>query len=437
MIETLDNIDRLPSPTQKSDVERYVCAGRPFICTDLLHDSLLARFCDRDAVIDVFADSLIRDPNGGRVEMTVRDYFARAEVPPGSLNVSFPPKLHDELIALAQRSPIGADAMFLTAWMGRQRCLQRLHCDMDGRHNFLVQAFGDKRISLVPPAQTQKLMPALDKRLLFSEVPLHRYDAAEKLRFLRFVDGRDALLRPGEALYIPPLWWHAVEYLSDSFSVSWRPEPTPLFAELSTAWRHLWTSEWPLWQGIVSALASDPDAAAAFGERARAVHRLLVDGAGREARLRLRELHDTLCPGRYALPFGNADLPTFEPRDERPLPPKRDAWRADDVPRLQPYLRFAVTSAGGASAILVVDDKRVVAEVALDDGDADSMQALANALQRPDAHATVAELAGELGCEVEDLAAILEQLAAEGWVATALRRDGAAPARASRSDERA
>lgn len=416
MIETLENIERLPSPTLRSDVERHLGSGRPFICADLLHGSLLQRISDRDGVIELFAEAKLLDPNRGHLDLTVREYFARPAVSPGSLNASFPPALHRELTAMAQRSPIGSDDMFLTAWMGRTGCLQRLHCDMDGRHNFLVQAFGDKRVSLVPPAETQKLLPALDMQLLFSEVPFHRYSAAEKLRFLRFVDGRDALLRPGEALYIPPLWWHAVEYLTDSFSISWRPEPTPLLRELSTAWPHLWKGEWPLWQGVVATLASSPEAAARFGERALAVRRLVGDSAARGAHQALRALHDELCPGRYALPLGSADRAVFEARAERPLPPRRAAWQPDEVPRLQPGLRFAVGPSGDATAILVIDRATVVAEVPLDADDVDVMVALVTALQRPGARATVAALAGELGCAVEDLAAILEQFAAEGWV---------------------
>jgi hypothetical protein len=251
--------------------------------------------------------------------------------------------------------------------------------------------------------QSQKVQPGIDRNMLLSEVPFQLFDDADKQRFLAFVDGLDAILRPGETLFIPPLWWHFVEYLSDSIAISWHLPPTVL-PEASLAWPLLWKSEWPLWQGIVARLGDDP----AIAARAREVYRALVGRSDVEA---LRKLHDELCPERYTRLLAPGDAPFFERRVLRPLPAKIGAWERTDVPRVQPYLRFATSRSG----LVALDGGRVVAELALDD-DTEALAAIAMAVEEADGRANVAALASTLDCEVEALCAVLSQLSARGWV---------------------
>ena len=415
MPRTLENIDRLQAPS-KALVEEYVGSGRPFICPGLLAGSRIEAFHDRDATIAILGDGKIAFDGSGKSESrSVADYFRQAEVGPGSVNVDLPPALAQELVDFARGTPIGRGEMGMLAWMGRTGCLQRFHCDMDARHNFLVQAFGTKRVCLVSPAQTQKLQPSLERRLLFSEVPFHRFSDDEKLAMLQFVDGRDAILDAGETLYIPPLWWHSIEYLSDSFSLSWRFAHLPFLRELGGLWQFLWPSEWPLWQGIIWRFSSQPSLAETHGTQVRELMSLVVDRDAR-ARARLRELHDELCPERYRIDFGPADRPFFEVRTERPPPPKLAPWRSDEVPRVRPYTRFAALASAGGGSVLVLDGERVVARVPIDGDDFDIVAALLGELQRADGKRDVAALADALSLDAESACSVLAPFSAEGWI---------------------
>lgn len=87
-----------------------------------------------------------------------------------------------------------------------------------------MQVVGTKYVRLYAPEQTPNLYPHDGLNSNTSQVDLDHGD--EGGRFPRFAGAafREALLRPGQMLYIPPRWWHYVKSRSVSFSVSfwWR-----------------------------------------------------------------------------------------------------------------------------------------------------------------------------------------------------------------------
>jgi hypothetical protein len=409
-VDTLDNIERLEAPISREALRPYLDHGRPVIVRGVLAGRL-DPLPDLASVVQRFGAGV---GSLGSERVTVADYFARDTVKPGSLGLTYRQEVLDDLVGAVRGSVIGAPDTHVVPWTGKRGCMQRFHCDMDASHNFLYQLFGSKRVCLVPPAQTQKIQPSLDLGMLLGDVPFEFLDSDEQLRFLRYADGRDTMLGPGEALYIPPLWWHFVRYETDSFALSWRNHG-PAVAGLESTWQQLWPSEWPLWQGIVSRIATDPNAAKTHGARMREL-------AGRLDRpttaVELHELHAELCPGRYARPFGAGDVPFFEPREQRPVPRNYDAWTIHDVPRVQAYVRFAPASEGDAAAILVIDGSRVAAEIELEP---DEQRATLELLSQIDGRSTIAELAARTGWEPELACSVIDQLGSEGWVGVAKR----------------
>mmetsp|Transcript_107461 Transcript_107461/g.342543 ORF Transcript_107461/g.342543 Transcript_107461/m.342543 type:complete len:541 (-) Transcript_107461:81-1703(-) len=89
------------------------------------------------------------------------------------------------------------------------------HCHYDLQPNLHVQLTGRKRFILFPPEDWASLYPFpvhhdLDRR---SMVDL---DAPDGVRFPKWNRARGMMvdLEPGDALYIPPYWWHHVQSLS-------------------------------------------------------------------------------------------------------------------------------------------------------------------------------------------------------------------------------
>ncbi|CAK4034205.1 Hypothetical predicted protein [Lecanosticta acicola] len=124
----------------------------------------------------------------------------------------------------------------LHAWLGPKGTKTPLHTDP--YHNILCQVVGYKYVRLYPPTETEKLYPSgitgagIDMRNNSQvDVSQCRPDRAttdlDKLRetqwkFPLFQEAKyvEAILGPGESLYVPLGWWHFVESLTVSFSVS-------------------------------------------------------------------------------------------------------------------------------------------------------------------------------------------------------------------------
>ncbi|XP_062554914.1 bifunctional peptidase and arginyl-hydroxylase JMJD5 [Armigeres subalbatus] len=106
----------------------------------------------------------------------------------------------------------------IKAWLGPKGTVSPLHTDPS--HNLLCQVFGSKTIILASPDDTPNLYPhehfilANTSRVDVKNVDYDRFPLVRAVRLRRLV------LRRGEVLYIPPGWWHFVESLAPSFSVS-------------------------------------------------------------------------------------------------------------------------------------------------------------------------------------------------------------------------
>uniref|UniRef100_A0A182IQY3 JmjC domain-containing protein n=1 Tax=Anopheles atroparvus TaxID=41427 RepID=A0A182IQY3_ANOAO len=106
----------------------------------------------------------------------------------------------------------------IKAWLGPKGTVSPLHTDPC--HNLLCQVFGSKTIILARPEDTDKLYP--HEHFILSNTSqvdarcpdLERFPLVRQVRFQRLT------LHRGEVLYLPPQWWHYVESLSPSFSVS-------------------------------------------------------------------------------------------------------------------------------------------------------------------------------------------------------------------------
>jgi len=164
-----------------------------------------------DAVVMMFAQAieLITSASGAELKYYIQQRSIAEEFP------ELLPEL--ELPALIDSSK---EVHVANLWFGSAGCKSPLH--FDESENFLTQVFGFKRVTLYPPSCGPNLYPALgDRHPHCSQVNIFKPDL---VRFPRYADAASSEvrcnLRPGDMLYIPKGWWHAVESVDVSISVN-------------------------------------------------------------------------------------------------------------------------------------------------------------------------------------------------------------------------
>ncbi|CAG4941480.1 unnamed protein product [Parnassius apollo] len=110
------------------------------------------------------------------------------------------------------------DSVDTMAWFGPKGTLSPLH--YDAKKNLLAQVVGRKHMFLFSPKDSDYLYP-YDSELLHNTAKVDpRKPNLEKYPKYKEATPYYCTLNPGQMLFIPPKWWHCVESLSVSFSVS-------------------------------------------------------------------------------------------------------------------------------------------------------------------------------------------------------------------------
>lgn len=126
---------------------------------------------------------------------------------------------------------LGADKPLVSIWMGNKT---RIAAHFDNPSNIACVAAGRRRFTVFPPEQLNNLyVGPLDFTPAGQAISLVDFKQPDLQRFPRFEEALQhalvAELDPGDALYLPSLWWHHVEAL-ETFNVLvnywWRDKPT-------------------------------------------------------------------------------------------------------------------------------------------------------------------------------------------------------------------
>lgn len=247
--------------------QEYMAApGRPVIVTDAMDrwaartkwtfDFFAERFGDRTVVV---TDRLARPTVGRRVSM--REYLlyarmpfttflAQVETPRPFYLTSFSPFAdHPELLEDFD-DPYFVDNVYrrelqgpLLRWyfdnfswifIGPPGTLSPLHVDLFGTHAWLAQVAGRKRFLLFPPEDAAYLY---EGEVDFDRPDLERWPLLARARPF------EAVLHPGEVIFIPTGWLHRVVSLDSAISVTLNfVNRSNLAAHLAAVGRDL-----PLW----------------------------------------------------------------------------------------------------------------------------------------------------------------------------------------------
>lgn len=126
--------------------------------------------------------------------------------------------------------PLGVDDPLASIWLGNH---SRIAAHQDLPDNLACVAAGRRHVTLFPPDQVGNLyVGPLDFTPAGQAISLVDFHAPDLQRFPRFADAmahaQSAELGPGDALFIPSLWWHHMEGTTP-FNILvnywWRPVP--------------------------------------------------------------------------------------------------------------------------------------------------------------------------------------------------------------------
>lgn len=156
---------------------------------------------------------------------------------------------------------LGARDPLASIWIGNR---SRIAAHQDVPDNLACVVAGRRRVTLFPPDQLANLyIGPLDHTPAGQAVSLVDFAAPDLQRFPRFADAmrhaRTSVLAPGDAVFIPSMWWHHMEGL-DPFNVLvnywWRRTPawmdTPMNALMLaiTSLRDLPPHERAIWKDV-------------------------------------------------------------------------------------------------------------------------------------------------------------------------------------------
>lgn len=197
-------------------------------------------------------------------------------------------------IALPQAQPLAS------IWIGNRT---RIAAHQDLPDNLACVVAGRRRFTLFPPQQLANLyIGPLDLTPAGQPVSLVDIAAPDLQRFPRFAQALEhalaAELEPGDALFIPSMWWHHVEALTP-FNVLvnfwWRQSPAYMDSPMNALMlalltlRDLPAEQRAIWQDVFDHYVFDADAdtAAYMPESARGVLAPMDEARARSLRARL------------------------------------------------------------------------------------------------------------------------------------------------------
>jgi Cupin-like domain len=185
-------------------------------------------------------------------------------------------------------------------WIGNRTVAS---CHYDAPNNLACCAVGKRRVTLFPPEQIVNLYPGpLEPTPGGQAVSVVDFAQPDLDKYPRFraalAAGQSAELEPGDAVFIPSLWWHHVEALSPFntlvnywWSTSPKFVPTPMDALYHALWclRDRPEREKRAWQGVFDYYVFGPAerAGAHLPKQARGVLGALDESQARQLRAML------------------------------------------------------------------------------------------------------------------------------------------------------
>lgn len=122
---------------------------------------------------------------------------------------------------------------------GGETSITHMHFDIDLSHILHTQFGGRKRVLLFRHEEQHKLYRKPFEVLSladFSNYYTNRTPDYEKFPALKYAQGYDLILNPGDTLFMPAGYWHHMEYLDSGFAMSLRALQNSLGGKAQGVW---------------------------------------------------------------------------------------------------------------------------------------------------------------------------------------------------------
>jgi hypothetical protein len=237
-VEDRPSVDRLAGVSRADFLRLYYAANRPVLLTDVASEWPALSQWTPEHFTDVIGDEEIevmgnreanphyeREAHAHKQRMPLRAYVEKILTCSPSNDTYLVANNH--LLDSDAAKPLWQDftmderyldpqraqgSVFL--WFGPEGTFTPLHHDV--LNVLFVQVFGSKRFTLISPLESHRLANNVG---VYSDVDARSPDP---VRFPRFgsTEQLRLVVNPGEALFIPVGWWHCVEAIETSASLS-------------------------------------------------------------------------------------------------------------------------------------------------------------------------------------------------------------------------
>ena len=248
MIDGLHRADEFPASGSRSDIDAILKGDRPAVLRGAAHDwpfvreasrsdeaaaAYLGRFYNRTPVNTVVAPPEERGRLFYQADSKEMNYREAPQLLSNVLKGLLQQRASDEPLGIAMQAISAAECLpgleeenpnsFVPAgtaarvWIGN-RVTVAPHFDVADNLAFVMA--GRRRFILFPPEQTPNLYPGpMDATPANVPISMVSLDEPEFDRFPRYRAALDAALvaelQPGDAVFIPYLWWHGVQSLGE------------------------------------------------------------------------------------------------------------------------------------------------------------------------------------------------------------------------------